>query len=170
VEFEIVESFTYDIPSVKKDGEELVCSIEAHSYIWQKDGRVISGQESQRFTPVEDGTYTVIAVNDAGCNSAESEEFEITVGINENHNDISYLNIYPNPNDGFITVDIELKGSFESNISVIDLNGDLVYEEQNLILSNTVNKHVNISHLPTGIYFMRIDIGQNSYIKKIIRK
>ncbi len=170
LEFEILESFTHDKPSIKKEGDELVCTITADSYIWMKNGRILSGENSQRLIPEKDGAYSVIALSPVGCQSEESDEFDITIGINDNHSDISFLNIYPNPNDGFIMIDLSLKGTFNSEIFIVDLNGNTVYEEKNLIFTNTVNRRLDISNLATGIYFMRINIGTNSYVKKIIRK
>jgi len=85
----------------------------------------------------------------------------LNVGINETN--ISEINIYPNPTTGQLKIENgELK---INNVEVFDVYGRKIVNCQLLIVNS-----INISHLTSGIYFVKIstDSGQ-SVVRKILK-
>ena len=58
------------------DGEAVLTATggfgENVSFVWEKDGVVIPGADSQTYTVTETGTYTVIVTNDVGCTGSDT--------------------------------------------------------------------------------------------------
>ncbi len=87
------------------------------------------------------------------------------VGIQQlDVNDI--IEIYPNPTSA--TLNIKLKDNFFGNFTVklIDNLGKVIYEQQNLLPSNTYS--LNITKFPKGIYFALFETEGVRWTKKII--
>jgi hypothetical protein len=85
----------------------------------------------------------------------------IAVGISEIKAD-SQINIYPNPSDGLITIDL----LYNSTIIITDVLG----QEIVTVFLNPGRQHVNIKNHPSGVYFLNI-ITENkiSNSQKIIK-
>ncbi len=89
---------------------------------------------------------------------------ELTNIIPVSENEIS---VYPNPSDGKFKIDLKKNGiSTNWNIDVKDISGKIVYHD---ILTNT-QEHFDLSTLPAGNYFIELQSGENTIIKKMIIK
>ena len=76
----------------------------------------------------------------------------------------SSITIFPNPTQGQLTIE-----SGELNISTIEIL-DILGKNIGRIYPNEKNKIINISHLPPGIYFARIQINEGVIMQKIIKQ
>ena len=74
----------------------------------------------------------------------------------------------PNPavNNTTITVATETTGSI--NLSVSNLLGQVVHQENIVTSSHTHAFDVNVSNYDSGIYFYTIEIGNSSLTKKML--
>jgi photosystem II stability/assembly factor-like uncharacterized protein len=116
----------------------------------------------------ESGTYDVFVnayIGDVAYKSnTESISFTF-VGINLNK--AKSLNVYPNPTQG--NVNIELPDNFNGNytIDVYSLSGSKVYSK----LVNKNDNQVNLESLNNGMYIIRLENDGNVYSQKIkVRK
>jgi len=93
-----------------------------------------------------------------------------TVGVEIIEQPINYISVYPNPASDELTVNYQLEKSAVVNIYLIDLQG-----KQHVVLHNETNamgiqtESMDISHLPPGVYFLRLQAGNNVVTKKIIK-
>ncbi len=72
------------------------------------------------------------------------------------------INIYPNPTNDFITISYDAKESTDIiNVQIYDIFSNKVLES--LLIDNLCK--IDISHLPKGTYFIKI----NNYIEKFIK-
>ena len=67
--------------------------------------------------------------------------------------------VYPNPTKDILNV-----------ITDLDINAKLYDVTGKMLRSNIVNKQVNLSNLPSGIYFLSIEHEGNIYNKRIIKE
>lgn len=83
------------------------------------------------------------------------------VGINENLNNA--CNIYPNPANDIIN--IELNNNSYSIINIISIDGKIVMEKN----IENANQKFDVSNLKSGIYFIRLtNANNNNIVKKLI--
>lgn len=70
--------------------------------------------------------------------------------------------VHPNPSEGFITLDLDSYDKIE--VGVLQPDGKTVFTQQ----LKTGKKTLDLSSLPRGIYFLKIDSEKGSNIQKII--
>jgi hypothetical protein len=78
--------------------------------------------------------------------------------------------IIPNPISSNVHFNFKLNNKEEVSIELIDMLG----HQQELIMNETLNSghhsiQSNIEHLPEGVYFCRLQIGNKTAIKKLIK-
>jgi hypothetical protein len=71
--------------------------------------------------------------------------------------------VYPNPNKGSFTIQMESENT--NSVVVYNIIGEVVFEK----LNNTQQTlNVDISHLSKGIYIIKVVIGNEQFVKKVI--
>ena len=78
----------------------------------------------------------------------------------------THITLMPNPANEFIIVKSSKNVEFNS-LNIIDLSGKHVYNTS--FNSNKQKTHINISGLPVGIYYMRINTKKGLIVKKFIK-
>lgn len=149
-------------PIINYQGSDLVCSQNAFSYQWFRNGSSIVGANSNIYTPVNSGSYTVEVITAEGC-SAESDDFNLNIGLDEFNNTIAF-GLYPNPVNSELTVDIETQSPPKANLFITNSLGQEVLKlalEQN----NHIIKKIDVSHLPGGAYIISIK-GDNINVSR----
>lgn len=90
-----------------------------------------------------------------------------TTGITVISEKVSNLAIYPNPSNDLVKVGFDLKKSSEVTIDIVDLNGKRLISVLNGKQTGNINKEINVSGLPEGIYLMRIQVDGKIATQKI---
>jgi len=106
------------------------------------------------------GSNAQIEYNATGCNSREEVEENCLVGTLDLDSDTT-LFIYPNPAGDFFTIGYKEKAKPEQ-LDIYNSFGQIVFSKYNL----SENEWIDISILPAGIYFARIDLMNFKFIKK----
>nr|MBA3901875.1 T9SS type A sorting domain-containing protein [Bacteroidota bacterium] len=94
-----------------------------------------------------------------------------TTGIIAQQKQQFKLELYPNPNNGHFMIELKETGNLELlnenkiNIQVLNFSGQVIYTEQ---MGNTSRKQISLDNAPAGIYFMRIQIGNEIMSRKFI--
>lgn len=89
----------------------------------------------------------------------------ITIGVNEVLNQ-NHILMYPNPANSIVYIKNNLLGEATIKYDVLDVLGKIVVQ-------NTTSKNefsINIADLKTGIYFVRLNINNNTVIKKLVKE
>lgn len=76
----------------------------------------------------------------------------------------SGISLFPNPCDDFLRVIVELEVKENSNISVMDIQGRVVFKE----ILNDQLLMINTSAIPSGMYFIQYNDGVNIIVEKIM--
>lgn len=96
-----------------------------------------------------------------------------TLGITEVSKKASF-GIYPNPTtaDKRVTVlfDVKEKDNNKGNVEVYDLTGKRVYNAELSNQAGFYKQDLNLSHLPSGNYLVKISFGGKTETKKLIVK
>jgi hypothetical protein len=70
------------------------------------------------------------------------------------------LSVYPNPASTVLNWSIELDKAQNLNVELIDINGKVVFLERNLSCGLSMTRSIDVSSLPEGYYFLRIQNRQ----------
>lgn len=80
-----------------------------------------------------------------------------------------YVNLFPNPTSGGISLAFTLNGSYEIRVSLFDMQGRLVHSLPNTVNTGEFILSDDISHLKPGLYFYKISMGQEEKSVKVIK-
>jgi len=108
-------------------------------------------------------TSTIFSVQTgkAGYELSGTMNFNYTkVGINEQ--DKVQLQVYPNPTTGQLTINNEQLTI--NNVEIFD-----IYGKKHHLITSSSNHLINISHLPAGVYFVKITTDTGIQTQKIIK-
>tara|TARA_B100000767_G_C19772109_1_gene540619 strand:- start:1565 stop:2911 length:1347 start_codon:yes stop_codon:yes gene_type:complete len=82
------------------------------------------------------------------------------IGTGINDSQLKFINVYPNPTTGKLTI---TSADIINKISITNIIGENI-----LIPGNLTSKTIDISSLENGIYFLNIDYDKGIFIQKII--
>lgn len=89
------------------------------------------------------------------------------VGINENSKEVAELNVFPNPASGIVNLVLVNENASDVSVEITNSIGQLVKKETQPSSKGVVNHSVNIADLRSGIYFVKIDVGSKSSVRKL---
>ena len=115
------------------------------------------------------GTYSVTLTVYSDCDTA-SKTFNVqvgTIGIEDNAG-ISALMIYPNPTQGFVTIDGEISHTSEVSIRIINYLGQEILVDQFDPTSSVLSKTYDLSAVAAGAYLIEVATDRGVVQKSII--
>jgi uncharacterized delta-60 repeat protein len=142
---------------------------DANSYQWYKDFELIAGATSANYQTFQPGVYYVV-ITVAGCAST-STLFQIGEITALEDVDVSkWLNIYPNPAQNELNLDLRAGVYGEFQLNLINAQG------QALILGNgekttpSLTHKINLNQIPQGLYILQIRGKRFVAHKKVVIK
>ena len=133
-----------------------------------------SGVSGTNFNPTiaGQGTYLIYYSYTAsnGCAGLGKDTLIVNacVGVDELESNLG-LNVYPNPSSGLFTVEINASSDINAQISVMSIDGRLVYEDKaegNVL----VTKSIDISELANGIYYLIVNTKDAKRTYKVLKQ
>ena len=138
------------IAAATNNGDGTLSATGTGTYQWIDCGTntAVSGANSATFVPTVNGNYAVVVTSGA-CDDTSACVAYNSVGLNENST--ATLTVYPNPTNGFITVNFGQELS-DAYVVVTNVLGEQVYAEN---VSGS-SKHELSLDQSTGIYFVNV--------------
>jgi hypothetical protein len=97
--------------------------------------------------------------NPASSSDQYEKAIDEVIGLRETR-------IYPNPTKGVLRIEIGMTAGEEANYTLHDLNGKVIIRQT----TRSTGFVLNLSHLPSGIYLLHINIGNDGMGWKIIKE
>jgi hypothetical protein len=120
---------------------------------------IISGTPTVK----ETADFTVKAANEAGSDTKELSIFiDEETGISVLQ--IAELKIFPNPTSG----ELMIMGS-EYKVQSIEIFDAMGKKVQSFETRNPKSETVNVSHLPSGVYFVQIQTETDTIVRKVVK-
>lgn len=132
------------------------------SYQWidcNNANQVIVGETNQSFTPSVNGSFAVI-VDPGSCPDTSSCYTLNNIGLTNNKAKSSAISIYPNPNSGDFTIEVNKTSIY----NVINLLGETISSFE---LKSGIKNQIRLETLSNGVYYL---IGLNVNEKIVITK
>lgn len=88
--------------------------------------------------------------------------------INTKTDDIATLqsfDIYPNPNKGVFDINIQLAKTAEIQVNIVNTLGQILKTER--ILSDHFSEKYDLSHIATGLYFVKLTVDGQTVVKRV---
>lgn len=84
----------------------------------------------------------------------------------EEVNKISKINIYPNPTNDYVNIDVDFNRSSELNLKVIDLLGKVLYQNTPGTKSVQFSDRIDVSRFAAGTYVIYVNNEAYKFIKQ----
>jgi len=155
-------------PTITKMSDSLFKSSSLSDNQWYRNDTLIQNAVGQAYYCTKKGWYHVVVTNQYGCfATSDKVPFGGIESINEN-NEISQLNLYPNPTSGNFTIDITSKIQNEAQLQVVDIFGKSIYQEKLTINQGKYLKTIDLANFGKGIYFVIIRTEKDIVSKRIV--
>jgi subtilisin family serine protease len=123
---------------------------------WYLNGVAIPGADSTTWYPTQNGIYSVIVTNAAGCSSESAQFNYVNIGTDEWLR--AQIKLYPNPNDGKFQIAYPAEMEFET-VRVLDGVGRILYEGK----AETNRVELDLSKEASGLYRVEL-MGAKGFI------
>jgi len=128
--------------------------------IWFVDGEPIDTIAGMWVYPDKTTTYIL---EQTICGNVSHDTITVTVsgvGVDEYQSKNQWVNVYPNPSDGDITIQYKFLGTDKGEFELYDVFGRKVYAHT--LSSDAPSFTLNGTSLPSGVYYYRATQGQKS--------
>ncbi len=130
-----------------------------------------SAPYSYTWKGVKAGSYVITAIATDNSNATTSSApIEFLIGKKTTYDpEGDLINLYPNPSNGQITIDVITPlQSEKSEIIITDLSGNKVFSEQ--ILKEERSKKFDLTYIRSGIYIMSVIDNEILITKKFVKR
>ena len=129
------------------------------NYDWELNGTTLTSTSGDSVLLVtQNGDYAVIVTDINGCMNISSPFSYGSVNV---ENSESNFTIFPNPTDGLIIIS---GCTSTTTYTLLDVTGKII--SSSIILNPTAK--IDLSNLPNGIYFVRLETAENRFVQKIV--
>lgn len=158
----VLGSLVYDFDALNSTGDRA-------TYTWYfGDGNTGSGNIAQH-TYSSGGSYTVSLVVSNACGTDSTSIVIADVSIGENVLSQN-LKLYPNPTNGILNLELDLDGSDNISIRIMDMSGKQVFTQSIHHKSESTSESFDISNLSKGIYMIEVSSGEETAIRRLIKE
>ena len=116
------------------------------------------------------GTHelSVDVTDEKGCVGTDQVTVELKncTGIGENNPNVS-VEVYPNPNNGNFTVELNSLHADRVNIKIVSITGAVVFEQKEVTINGNFKKTFNLKGYSKGVYSLFV-LGDDYQINKKI--
>jgi hypothetical protein len=113
--------------------------------------------------------YSKITVDSTTIDYAWGVDSNLQSGIKDSKLFEGQLNMYPNPSNEIINLNLSSLINKSINVKVINMMGEEVYQERISHLSSG-NKAISTLHWPEGIYIVTVEGDQKVFAGKVIKQ
>jgi PKD repeat protein len=143
-------------------------------YLWTFEGG--NPETSELMNPnvyyADLGEYDVtLIVRDAAGNTDTTVNVDFIkvitcVGVDEEADRLA-LDVFPNPSQGIVKLNIVADMFNTAELKVIDAMGKVVYQQSNIQVNGSLTKEIDLTGYPQGIYFITVSGDDKQVSKKI---
>jgi hypothetical protein len=136
-------------PGISRDSDNNLLA-NTNSITWYKDGVKIS-DTTQKIKPNSNGNYTATTTQNGCTSSASTNYYYLTSAVADlSGND--YFKVSPNPTNGEIFMNYNIRSTNDVYINVIDINGRTIVNNRKV---NNGNK-INLGSSMKGSYIIQV--------------
>jgi hypothetical protein len=169
VTLNITQNYTLpETPVITQSSDTLKSSVPIGNQ-WYLGGEKIEGEINQSLIITGSGNYMVVFIDSvSGCSSYSEPISAIKTEISILQMKGFRCVVYPNPNNGFFTVEIESDKMEPIALDLLTINGRSVAKKEIKHIPGKQNYQFGKSNLVDGVYTLRIKFGSQITSQRII--
>ena len=137
------------------------------TYFWLFGDGDGSTETNPTHTYTSEGDHNVVLFAENDCGTSEYTVVITLQNTGINNPAFQSIKIFPNPANQFFIVELDNLSGREMFLEMYNMNGEKVNSalENQIVNENSVS--VNISDLPTGIYMVKMIVGEDIYVGRV---
>jgi hypothetical protein len=156
-----------DIPLITQNGDTLLSSSSIGNQ-WFRDGDELQGENKQKLVVAGSGNYKVRVILGSGCSNFSTTYHAIKTDVSIIKTADFTFKIFPNPNNGMFTVELESDRSVVFDLELFTSNGECVVKHSFNHPSGNQRIPFGKMSLANGVYYLQITYGSKSLSRQII--
>jgi PKD repeat protein len=134
---------------------------------WYFNGTIIPGATQANLLYADTGLYTLSVTNSFGCINSSTVNITTPSGV-QTINNYQSLALYPNPVKNTLNISHKNAANIVLNIAITDINGAVVYQENQIDINTNSQVSIDISALSNGVYFVSLFNNEINQQQKIV--
>jgi PKD repeat protein len=134
---------------------------------WYFNGTIIPGATQANLLYADTGLYTLSVTNSFGCINSSTVNITTPSGV-QTINNYQSLALYPNPVKNTLNISHKNAANIVLNIAITDINGAVVYQENQIGINTNSQVSIDISALSNGVYFVSLFNNEIKQQQKIV--
>ena len=135
---------------------------------WFKDGVGIQGENKKTLLITRSGNYKVVTTNSSGCSKESASYNAIKTDIPIIQTTDFTCKVFPNPNNGMFTIELEADQSETLVLELFTAEGKSVIKQTVKHPSGKLRIPFGKSNLADGVYNLRVKFGSNIRNQRIV--
>jgi hypothetical protein len=157
-------------PVAYQQGDSVVVSNGPFDqYQWYFNGVMVPGATGAVYVPSVSGIYHCEVADENGC-IAESNFVEFTFTGIADLESLYDVEVYPNPTNGVLNVDITFDRSLDASFELLDITGRSVGAVSTFFNTTGLIHRFDLSEVGTGVYFVKIQTEDGILVKQVVRR
>jgi hypothetical protein len=155
---------------------------DAESLLKEVENGRVNGTNNKVVILTSSGKHNKLGSQEAGSNSKSFKAHIFMTDLNQKDKaalksdfdknedvlKVEHLDFFPNPNNGKFNLSFKLANKGDTKVSIVNMQGKLVYNQTLTNFIGEYNTEVNISDNAKGVYFVKVEQNEQSIIKKIV--
>jgi hypothetical protein len=137
-------------------------------YQWYLDGTELPGDTNQYLQLLQTGRYRVRITGPNGCTALSDEYLVAVLSAGSLPAVVRGFDVYPDPTDGGVTVDLRLARAEDVTIIVNDALGREVARYGSGAPVREFSRRITLGSTP-GAYFLRVSAGPESWVRRVMK-
>jgi PKD repeat protein len=176
--FENFRVADFDVDSIACSGTPVQFTDKSEginvSWKWDFGNGQISDSKNPACVFNHGGTYPVrlTVKNKYGCVDSITKNITVCsgVGVQEDAKQTVVTHAYPNPSTGTFKMQVAAIRTGAVQVFVTNILGKTIYAENNFVKDGVLQKELDISEQPDGIYFLTIKNTEYSSVTRLLKK
>jgi hypothetical protein len=139
------------------------------TYEWYKEGNLVATTNNPYYVIDTTGIYTVKVIS-LGCSSLVSNNFNaIFTAIRVKSNTINNFELYPNPTDGRLVFQLDMKKPSQVSVELYTLEGRAMYSKE-YKTTQSIREELDMQEYAKGVYLIKLKVDEESFYHKVVKQ
>ena len=135
--------------------------VDPYTYEWD------TGDSTMTVNGLAAGSYMVTVSDRFGCSDVIEVTVDVVSAIEEVEN-ITNIELYPNPTTGLATLKIDFIEAVDAQIQLVNLMGQVLFHRVDTNVESA-QYELDLNNYPSGLYMVRVVMDNQIHTEKLIK-
>jgi len=154
-------------PLIASDYDSLYALSPCSSCQWLYYGQPVPGATGMYHIATQEGIYSLQVTSPNGCQYISDEVFFLE-GNSKLPGTVRHFSLSPNPSEHIVLLEMELEKNQPIKLYLTDTSQRQVFAKA--VEGQKIALPIDLSNFPSGTYFLTVNMGNGSFVRKLVKK